>query len=162
LINQISFVLRPGGLVFLAEFDFHVYDGMKRPVNAGTDTTGSSLARWMAHWKSAISRSGGSAEVSTSMIQWITQHRSFEDVVQEEYWIPTSPWSQGTDPESAKYRSVAELVRNGVMVGPLTLCIPFIHYRVGICHMGPIHAAQQWATRGPRQQTGRQCRARLG
>jgi hypothetical protein len=102
-------VLRPGGLIFLAEIDFHIYDGNRQRFNVDTKVLGPPwCARWMEFANVAITQGGGEAEVSSNLVRWVNEHHSFENIVHQEYWIPASPWAQGTDPESIRQTSIGE------------------------------------------------------
>jgi len=59
---------------------------------------------------------GANTEVSSTMFQWLSEHNLFNHVKHEEYWIPVSPWVQGTDPESIRQRYIGELVRQDITV----------------------------------------------
>jgi hypothetical protein len=109
--------------------------------------------------KVAIRQRGGNTEVSSNMVQWIGEHHSFNNVTCKEYWIPTSPWVQGTDPESVQQRLIGELMRKDLMVSPL---IPTVAFAQGLGQPGsygvqPAVTNQQWAIRNSSDGAGRQC-----
>jgi hypothetical protein len=64
----------------------------------------------------AMRQRGANTEVSSTMFQWLSEHNSFNHVEHEEYWIPVSPWVQGTDPESIRQRYIGELARQDITV----------------------------------------------
>ncbi|KAK7465267.1 hypothetical protein VKT23_005246 [Stygiomarasmius scandens] len=95
LINHIALVLRPGGIIDLMEYDFHVYDENHRRVNVDTSTVaGPWWARWMAFANVAIRNRGGDADAATHLYSWVESHPMFENVVYREFWIPCSPWKR--------------------------------------------------------------------
>ncbi|KAJ7651499.1 hypothetical protein DFH06DRAFT_1187109 [Mycena polygramma] len=96
LIDQISHVLRPAGLLDMMEFDFHVYDHMPDGNHRRCDLETSIidqpwLARWMVFANVAVRNAGGTPDAATHLHQWITTNGSFEDIVYQEYWVPVSP-----------------------------------------------------------------------
>ncbi|KAG5639552.1 hypothetical protein H0H81_012223 [Sphagnurus paluster] len=93
LVEQISHVLRPGGLIILAEWDFACYDLNRQRVRVGThELKAPWWSRWLAFAEIAIRNSGGSADAATHIRSWVTEHPAFEDPVYEEHWLPTSAW----------------------------------------------------------------------
>ncbi|THV06547.1 S-adenosyl-L-methionine-dependent methyltransferase [Dendrothele bispora CBS 962.96] len=95
LINHIAFVLRPGGLIDLMEYDFHVYDENHRRVQVDTSAVeGPWWARWMAFANVAARQRGGDVDAATHICSWVRNHPMFEDVQYREFWIPCSPWKK--------------------------------------------------------------------
>ncbi|KAK0481523.1 S-adenosyl-L-methionine-dependent methyltransferase [Armillaria novae-zelandiae] len=93
LIDQISRVLRPGGLIDLMEFDFHCYDENHHRVNLDTSTLASPWwPRWLAYLEMAARNRGGNVDAATHLHDWVSNHQSFENVVYNQYWIPVTPW----------------------------------------------------------------------
>ncbi|TFK77503.1 S-adenosyl-L-methionine-dependent methyltransferase [Pluteus cervinus] len=112
LIDHISRVLRPGGLIHLLEFDFHMYDANKNRVEVGTHQVGPPWwSRWLAFAKLAVINSGGSPDAATHLHSWIREHPAFEDVVYQDYWVPTSPWINGSDAQ----KRVAACMRDDII-----------------------------------------------
>lgn len=115
LIHEASLILVPGGLASFLEFDFRVYDHRHRPITptrrevygpyddargggggrrpAGTETPW--VARWFAAAGNAARKLGGNIDSAVLMKTWIREHKSFEDVVHKEIWLPTGPWMRG-------------------------------------------------------------------
>ncbi|KAF8963921.1 hypothetical protein BDZ97DRAFT_1939378 [Flammula alnicola] len=92
LIEQISHVLRPGGLIDVSEFDFHIYDKNHRRIELGTEELGPPWwARWMRCMSVAIRNSGGDTDAATHLYEWISNNSLFEDVVYREFWLPVVP-----------------------------------------------------------------------
>ncbi|KAI0931414.1 hypothetical protein AcW1_001179 [Taiwanofungus camphoratus] len=114
LIDQMSLALRPGGLVDTFEFDFRVYSLDKKPFLS--DNEGPWLARWMNHCHVAVQRSGGEPDAANYLYRWIRDHPAFENVVYREFWLPTSPWKKGNDPESQRHNRIAHIFREDVLV----------------------------------------------
>ncbi|GLB35760.1 putative methyltransferase [Lyophyllum shimeji] len=98
LINQISRVLRPGGLIILIEWDFHSYDIDRQRITVGThELKGPWWPRWLAFAQIAIRNSGGSVEAAENIGPWVTNHPAFEDAVYDDFWVPTCHWPVGDD-----------------------------------------------------------------
>ncbi|KAJ7103130.1 hypothetical protein B0H15DRAFT_767982 [Mycena belliarum] len=96
LIDQISRVLRPAGLMDIMEFDFHVYDHMPDGNHRRCDLPTSHIAApWVARWMvfacMAVRNAGGHPDAATHLRQWVTSHPALENVVYHDYWIPVSP-----------------------------------------------------------------------
>lgn len=98
LVDDISCVLRPAGLMHILEFDFHVYDhmpdGAHRRCDLDTsDIAGPWFARWMIFANMAIRKAGGHPDAATHLRRWTAEHPDLGDVVSHDYWIPVSPHS---------------------------------------------------------------------
>ncbi|KIK70473.1 hypothetical protein GYMLUDRAFT_32497 [Collybiopsis luxurians FD-317 M1] len=93
LINHISMVLRPGGLIDIMEFDFHVYDEYHQRIELETSRIAEPWwPRWLAFANLAARNRGGDVDAATHLHAWVSNHRAFETVVYKEYWVPTCPW----------------------------------------------------------------------
>ena len=64
----------------------------------------------------AVRARGGSTEISSKLLQWVSEHDAFENIVHREHWIPMSPWVQGDDPEAIRQRQIGELGRDDILV----------------------------------------------
>jgi len=85
-------VLRPGGLIDISEFDFHLYDANHRRIELDVNELGPPwYARWMTHVLKAIIESGGDVDAATHLHEWILNNSMFEDVVYREIWVPVVP-----------------------------------------------------------------------
>ncbi|KAJ7755057.1 hypothetical protein DFH07DRAFT_500073 [Mycena maculata] len=96
LIDQISHVLRPAGLLDVMEFDFHVYDHMPDGNHVRCELQTSKVdepwvARWMTFAHLAARNAGGHPDAATHLQRWITSHPAFENIVYKDYWVPVSP-----------------------------------------------------------------------
>ncbi|KAJ3879675.1 hypothetical protein F5051DRAFT_451309 [Lentinula edodes] len=93
LINQISMILRPGGLIDLMEFDFHVYDENHQVIELETSKIAEPWwPRWLAFANLAARDRGGNVDAATYIHSWVANHHAFENVTYEEYWVPTCGW----------------------------------------------------------------------
>ncbi|KAG8219411.1 hypothetical protein J3R82DRAFT_333 [Butyriboletus roseoflavus] len=112
LINHISHVLRPGGLVEVTEFPFSFAGFDKQQI---LPPAGSFHPPWTPLWMSyanrAVKQRGGDADASSHLHEWISNHPAFEDVVYREYWVPCSPWMRGSDPETQFWNEVGTVLR---------------------------------------------------
>ncbi|KAF8665361.1 hypothetical protein AX16_000380 [Volvariella volvacea WC 439] len=98
LIDQISRVVRPGGLVEFVEFDFHAYDHNKRRIEVGTHQFAPPwFPRWLAFACLAARNQGGDVDAATYIHSWVLDNPAFEDVVYRDFWIPASPWMIGDE-----------------------------------------------------------------
>ncbi|EGO05269.1 hypothetical protein SERLA73DRAFT_149454 [Serpula lacrymans var. lacrymans S7.3] len=106
LIDHISHVLRPGGLIDLTEFPFtfHSYD--KKMMLPSPDDLQAPLGAPL---------DGGSADASFNLHRWISEHPAFEDVTYREWWIPCSPWLQGKDAESVFWNEIGATMRDDIL-----------------------------------------------
>lgn len=68
----------------------------------------------MSYAHRAVRERGGDADASRHLHEWISNHPAFEDVVYREYWIPTSPWLRGSDPESVFWNEVGAVMRDDI------------------------------------------------
>ncbi|KAJ7687416.1 hypothetical protein B0H17DRAFT_1070141 [Mycena rosella] len=96
LIDQMSRVLRPAGLIHVMEFDFHVWDHMPDGNHRRCDLSTSQIAepwvgRWMVYASLAVRNAGGHPDAATHLHRWIASHPLLENVVYHDYWIPVSP-----------------------------------------------------------------------
>ncbi|EGO31122.1 hypothetical protein SERLADRAFT_432780 [Serpula lacrymans var. lacrymans S7.9] len=118
LIDHISHVLRPGGLIDLTEFPFtfHSYD-KKMMLPSPDDLQAPWAPLWMSLANGAVRKQGGSADASFNLHRWISEHPAFEDVTYREWWIPCSPWLQGKDAESVFWNEIGATMRDDILVG---------------------------------------------
>jgi len=122
LIDEISLVLRPGGMLELMEIDFSLYDLDHKRIPVDTlRLEGPWFARWFAFFKMAARGRGSDVDAATNMHQWLCDHEAFEDVVYKEFWVPNSPYHKGTDDASNWWRSVGEVARQDAYVRGFTL-----------------------------------------
>ncbi|KAK0466917.1 S-adenosyl-L-methionine-dependent methyltransferase [Desarmillaria tabescens] len=93
MIDQISHVLRPGGLIDLTEWDFHCYDEDFHRIEVDVTTIEKPWwPRWLAYLEMAARRRGGNVNAATHIRDWVSHHPRFEDVIYNEYFIPATPW----------------------------------------------------------------------
>ncbi|KAK7058646.1 hypothetical protein VNI00_002282 [Paramarasmius palmivorus] len=91
-------VLRPGGLMDLMEFDFHVYDDHYRRIELDASRVAEPWwPRWLTFLNAAARNRGGDVDAATYIHSWTANHRAFEDVQYREFWVPTSPWRKDTE-----------------------------------------------------------------
>ncbi|KAK0239211.1 S-adenosyl-L-methionine-dependent methyltransferase [Armillaria nabsnona] len=94
MIDQISHVLRPGGLIDLTEWDFHCYneDFQRIELDDVAPTEKPWWPRWLAYLEMAARSRGGDVNAATHIYDWVSRHPRFEDVIYNEYFIPATPW----------------------------------------------------------------------
>lgn len=122
LIDHISRVLRPGGMIDVMEFDFHVYDANHRRIET---TTSSISAPWWPQWLAfanlAARNRGGEVDAATHIHRWISQHPAFENVVYREYWVPASHWHT-----NEFQRRIGSYMRDDICVS--VICLRFVYF----------------------------------
>jgi len=107
LIDQISRVLRPGGLINVIEFDFHVYDANHRRIEKDVnDLTPPWWSVWLSHLLKAIVESGGDVNAANNLHEWILNHPMFEDVVYRDIWVPFIPMPRDTSNDTEEARQM--------------------------------------------------------
>jgi len=101
----------------LFEFDFRIYDASHKPFSLPTSTMEPPwLPRWMSFLNMAVRQRGGTPDAANMLYSWTLQHPSFEDVVYEEYFVPTAPFMSRHDPNYHFLRSVSETLREDIQV----------------------------------------------
>ncbi|KAI6031338.1 S-adenosyl-L-methionine-dependent methyltransferase [Pisolithus microcarpus] len=89
MINQISHVLRPGGLIDITEYPFYFTGPDKKPIIKPKGTFEPPwTALWMSYANRAISGRG-----------WL------------DFWMPASPWLKGDDPHTIFWNDIATTLR---------------------------------------------------
>lgn len=128
LINHISHVLRPGGLVDLTEFPFSFTGFDRQPV---LPPAGSFQPPWtpllMSYINRAVRARGGDADASTHLHEWVSNHPAFEDVVYREFWIPCSPWMTGNNPVTKFWNEIGSTMRDDIKVSNICYRIIGLH-----------------------------------
>jgi hypothetical protein len=101
----------------LLEFDFRVYDPSRKPFSLPTGTMEPPwFPRWMSFLNMAVRQRGGSPDAANMLYSWTLQHPSLEDVVYEEYFIPTAPFMSHEEPNYHFMRSIADILREDILV----------------------------------------------
>jgi hypothetical protein len=117
MIDHISQCLRPGGLMELFEFDFRVYGSDRKPLPL---TIGAMEPPWYPRWmlllNMAVRQRGGSPDAANMLYSWTLQHPAFQDVVYDEYFLPTAPFMSGQGPNDDFLRSTSEILRDDILV----------------------------------------------
>jgi len=94
LVDQISRVLRPGGLIDVMEWDFCIYDANMNKVALSVESLGPPwMARFINLVQSAVRSRGGDVDGIGQMETLIQNHPSFEEVQYREFWLPSMPGS---------------------------------------------------------------------
>ncbi|KAG6855999.1 hypothetical protein H0H87_008543 [Tephrocybe sp. NHM501043] len=97
LLDQITYILRPGGLAIFLEWDFDVYRAKHERIEPSTDLSkiqGPWWPQWLAFFKAAIKESGRDVDAAENLQEWTSKHSALEDVVYEEFWMPCSAWPE--------------------------------------------------------------------
>lgn len=111
LIDQVTHVLRPGGLLQIMEFDFHSYDENYQRIDP-EPSTGTWWSRWLSFCKLAARNAGGDVDAASHMHSWVSQQPAFENLVYKDYWAPISPWRR----DSPFQIRVGERMRDDIRV----------------------------------------------
>lgn len=133
LIDHISQCLRPGGLMELLEFDFRVYDHDFKPFSLPTGVMEPPwFPRWMSFCNMAVRQRGGSPDAASMLYSWTLQHPDFDDVVYQDYFIPTAPFMSPEDPHYDFIKGISETFREDIQVseckGPRYNTSPISHH----------------------------------
>lgn len=100
----------------LLEFDFRVYDASFKPFSSPTNTMEAPwFPRWMSLLNMAVRQRGGTPDAANMLHSWTLQHQAFEDVVYEDYYIPTGPFMSRQDP-NYRLRPISENLRDDILV----------------------------------------------
>jgi hypothetical protein len=117
LIDQMSRVLRPGGLLILLETDFLAADEHGHAQHPATNVMQSPwLARFLMFVHLAIKQRGGNIAAADHMHEWVAAHPAFEEVVSSDYFLGASPWHPGRDAEAHRNRFIAMHMRVDLLV----------------------------------------------
>ncbi|EJD50274.1 hypothetical protein AURDEDRAFT_58721, partial [Auricularia subglabra TFB-10046 SS5] len=119
LIDQISRVLRPGGLVILREGDFRVYDEKREtfPLPQSSDFRSlavPAVAHVVGHMRQSIQARGGHVEAASFLHLWMDQHAAFTDVVHHEVDLPLCPVFEGDSAEAKKQRNIGPSAQDDI------------------------------------------------
>jgi hypothetical protein len=117
LIDHISQSLLPGGLMELMEFDFRVYDASCKPFFLPNGVMEPPwFPRWMSFCNMAVRQRGGTPDAANMLYSWTLRHPAFEDVVYDEYFVPTAPFMSSEEPNYHSMRSISEILREDILV----------------------------------------------
>jgi hypothetical protein len=101
----------------LLEFDFRSYDADHKPFSLPVGTMEPPwLPRWMSLANMAVRQHGGTPDAANMLYSWTLQHPAFEDVVYEEYFVPSAPFMSRQDPDYHFKRTVSEMMRDDILV----------------------------------------------
>ncbi|KAH7881697.1 hypothetical protein F5I97DRAFT_1928082 [Phlebopus sp. FC_14] len=115
LIDHISRVLRPGGLIDVTEFPFNFQGLDKVPIMPPAGTFQPPWTPlWMSYCNRAVRERGGDADASIHIYEWISSHGAFEHAVKRDFWIPCSPWLPGNDPNTIFWNEIGATMRDDV------------------------------------------------
>ena len=120
MINQISHVLRPGGLIDITETPFSLFGPDKNPI---LFPPGTFAPPWVALWVSfavkAINARGGDIESAMHVPEYISSHPAFENVEIRDIWVPIAPFVEGDDPETMFWNDIAATMRDDIKVSSM-------------------------------------------
>ena len=93
VIDQISHVLRPGGLIDVMEYNFCLYDSNRRKIALSVDPQGPLpwINKFIALVHLAVRSRGGDIDGIERMEALVRNHPSFEEVECQDIWMPTTP-----------------------------------------------------------------------
>ncbi|KJA28623.1 hypothetical protein HYPSUDRAFT_34078 [Hypholoma sublateritium FD-334 SS-4] len=117
LIDQISRVLRPGGLIDVSEFDFHMYDKHHRRIESSSIKQFNEpwWSQWITYLRSTIRNIGGDTDAATNLHEWIANNPRFEDVVYREFFIPAVPPPRDEHKPNERLRQFEEKMKEDVV-----------------------------------------------
>lgn len=147
MIDQISHVLRPGGLLDITETPFYLWGPDKQPMLY--PAASSSIALWLSHAVTAIKERGGDIDAPVRIHEWVSAHPAFEDVVLRDIWVPASPFMVGNDPETKFWNEIAVTLRENVKVSSMqAIGISKDLIFAGLHEIGPPTPSWLWPIRG--------------
>ena len=101
----------------LLEFDFRIYDADYKAFSLPIGTMGAPwLPRWMSLANMAVRQRGGTPDAANMLYSWTLQHEAFEDVVYEEYFVPSAPFMSRQEPGYHFKRTISEIMRDDILV----------------------------------------------
>lgn len=100
------------------EFGFKMFDGNREVINVSTSSMeGPWLPRWFSLIYMAAGRRGGTLDAADNLYNWVQSVPAFENVVYEQYWVPSSPWLEGDDDETKRLNELGTYMREDILVG---------------------------------------------
>jgi hypothetical protein len=103
--------------MILMEFDFRVYDPSYKPFFLPTGVMEPPwLPRWMSFCNMAVRQRGGTPDAANMLYSWTLRHPAFEDVVYDEYFVPTAPFMSHEVPDYQFIRTIAKTMRDDISV----------------------------------------------
>lgn len=98
LINEISHIIIPGGLIDVTEWDFHAYDEHYQRVELDVNELGPPWwPRFLAFAEEAIRAFGGDADSATNLYDTVAGHGAFQEVTYRDFWMSSCPWTKGSE-----------------------------------------------------------------
>ena len=99
LIDQISHVVRPGGVIDIMEWDFGIHDVNKQRIPLSLNQKAPPwLDRFLALVESAVRKRGGDVDAVLRMETFVQNNPNYEQVVHQDFWVPIGPWMKD-DPD---------------------------------------------------------------
>ncbi|EMD42323.1 hypothetical protein CERSUDRAFT_79907 [Gelatoporia subvermispora B] len=115
-VDHIARVLRPGGLIILAEFDFSAYNRRKIKIVPGhPDAQRCWIGRWMNLAHEAVEQMGGEPDAANHLRRWVGENDAFEDIVYRTFWFQTSAFKKGNDPETIRQNAIGQVMRDDIL-----------------------------------------------
>jgi len=114
LIDQISRILRPGGLLLIHETDFRVYDSkheIVEPVDYGHPRH-AYLPHFLVRFRNAARARRGNLDAASLIEGWLSEHRAYAEIGTFDSWLPTGPCFP---PECTQDNAIGDMMRNDLM-----------------------------------------------
>jgi len=113
LVDQVSKVLRPGGLFLGQDWDFRTCDENKiaYPEDGGEDATIPWFARFVIRLHTAVRARTGNIDAAVMLGEWLGDHPSYISVEVSEVWIPSGPWFDGETEEGKRLNHLGKLMQ---------------------------------------------------
>jgi hypothetical protein len=101
----------------MLEFGFQLYDQNKQLVTVSTTSMKAPwFPLWMAFVYMAVSARGGCLDAPGKLHSWVKEIPAFTDVFHARLWVPSSPWLEGTDPETKRLNELGVLMTEDIKV----------------------------------------------
>ncbi|KAJ2923034.1 hypothetical protein H1R20_g14060, partial [Candolleomyces eurysporus] len=98
LINEISHLIIPGGLIDVTEWDFHAYDENYQRIELDVNELGPPWwPRFLAFAEEAIRAFGGDGDAATNLYDSVAGTGAFQEVTYRDFWMSSCPWTKGSE-----------------------------------------------------------------
>ena len=97
LVDQLAYVVRPGGLIDLCEYDFQTYDIEGNVIEVENSDSPPSWAKWLFHLRTAFGHQGRDIYAARDLLYWMEHNSAFVDIVYKEFFLPVVPVPRTAD-----------------------------------------------------------------
>jgi predicted SAM-dependent methyltransferase len=102
LIDEISRILRPGGLILLREPDLCYYGEDQKETLIAYEDPNHPQHSWFVYMsyitRNLIKARGGDVECAHKLKNWLEEHKAFRDAQGQDIFFPVAPYFPGMNP----------------------------------------------------------------